>query len=196
MTMGLSYSLPLSGMLLWLILRSSARLLGCQCFRFPPVPSMKWCWLLCWLNSGSSFMLSRRARSELLPSGLVLCLPRTWCLWRLSSTISGLLLGIVIWLWRGHSFYMPSVCDCLSVRASIFLVLYWRPEMRVILVSLSVDWLPKLFCNQALMWLESLKCRFRIRSANRPWWSPMLSWGMKIRMKPLSRFLFMLRCRT
>jgi hypothetical protein len=80
MTMGLSYSLLLQGMLLWLILRSSARLLGCLCSRFLSVPSMKWCWLLPWMISGSSFMLSHRARSELLPSGLVLCLPRTACL--------------------------------------------------------------------------------------------------------------------
>jgi hypothetical protein len=43
------------------------------------------------LDSGSSFMLSHRARSELLLSGLVLCLPRTVCLPRSSSTISGLL---------------------------------------------------------------------------------------------------------
>jgi hypothetical protein len=99
MTMGLSYSLPLQGMLLWLILRSSVRLLGCQSFRFPPIPSMKWCWLLLWMSSGSSFMLSHRARSKLLPSGLVPCLPYTACLQRSSRTTSSLILKRVEFLY-------------------------------------------------------------------------------------------------
>jgi len=91
MTMALSYSPPLQGMLSWLILRSSARSSGCQYFKSLPVPSMTLFWLHLWMSSLSSFMLSRRVRSEPLPSGLVLCLPRTACSRRSSSTIFGLL---------------------------------------------------------------------------------------------------------
>jgi hypothetical protein len=197
MTMEFSYSLPLQGMLSWLILRSSVGSLTYRCFRFQLVPSMKLYWPILWMSLGSSFMLSHKAMSELLPSGLVLCLPHTAGLWRSSNTISGLLIGIVIWFWRGHSFYVlyvPSVCDCLSTCASIFLVLCWRPEMRVVPISLLAAWLPRLFWSQALMWLESLKWRFKIYLANRPRWSPMPSWGVKIRLKLRSLLLFMLRC--
>jgi hypothetical protein len=60
MTVGLSYTLPLQGMLLLLILRSSVGSLTCRCFKFRPVPSMRLCWLLPWMSTGNSFMLSHR----------------------------------------------------------------------------------------------------------------------------------------
>jgi hypothetical protein len=79
MTMALSYSLPLTGILLWLILRLSARSLECQYSRFLPARTMK---LFCprpWRSSWNSFILPLRVRSDLLPSRSVLCLPRTTC---------------------------------------------------------------------------------------------------------------------
>jgi hypothetical protein len=43
------------------------------------VLKMKLYCLLPWMRCGNSFMLSPRVRSDLLPSRLVLCLPRTAC---------------------------------------------------------------------------------------------------------------------
>jgi hypothetical protein len=96
MTIGLSYSLPLQGILLWLILRLSARSLECQFFKSLLVLIKKLYCLLPWMSSGNSFMLFPKVRSDLFPSRLVLCLPRTACFQRSSSTISSLLLGEVI----------------------------------------------------------------------------------------------------
>jgi hypothetical protein len=67
-----------------------------QCFRFRPVHSMTLFWLRLWMSFVSSFMLSHKERSDPLPLGLVPCLLCIACLQRSSSTIFGLLLGVII----------------------------------------------------------------------------------------------------
>jgi hypothetical protein len=51
--------------------------------------------------------------------------------------------------------YMPSVFASLSVCASIFWELLWRPVMRVILVSHLAAWSNRLFYRQATVLLAS-----------------------------------------